>query len=302
MIEKYKYVNSLDDIFLSHGGMFKGTIKKQFKEFGNAWAEEFNETLNAYVTYVNSDLSEPVRAYVNFCLEAMRLQKQFDDIKDYPKISYSEACSTVYKNYQYMTKVYLPALYLTHFLWRHHYLLKKWIENKFFPLLKEKKTITFCDIGIGTGFYSNKLLSAFKESEGYGFDISDASIDHTKKVLASSGCLNRYNILDKMFTENNEVDFNCFVCIELLEHLEHPEQLIKEIYSQLAHGGVGVISAAVNAPNRDHIYLYRNNDEVRQQILNSGFLVKFEQKFDAYEKGIFTQSVPSSASFIVKKA
>jgi hypothetical protein len=42
----------------------------------------------------------------------------------------------------------------------------------------------------------------------------------------------------------------------------------------LRPGGTGFITAALNAPNADHIYLYRTAEEVKTQLLGAGFAVQ----------------------------
>ena len=90
------------------------------------------------------------------------------------------------------------------------------------------------------------------------------------------------------------------ICIELLEHLEDPQELICKFYNSLKKNGKALISAALNAPNRDHIYLYREIGEVAEQIKNAGLTITRHEEF-SLTKRFANRSTPSSAVFIVEK-
>jgi 2-polyprenyl-3-methyl-5-hydroxy-6-metoxy-1,4-benzoquinol methylase len=88
------------------------------------------------------------------------------------------------------------------------------------------------------------------------------------------------------------------VCIEVLEHLEDPVTFLKALRAMMEPSGTGLISAAVTAPNEDHIYLYNSPDEVRCQLKEAGFNVFAEQVDFAYEPKA-NEPVPTNAAFIV---
>ena len=299
--QKYPNIELLQKEIRCTAPIFRKVIKKQYDLFGEDWATQFEDALASYGVSLKDGFQSPVQAYNEFSLEAMRLQINFDKNQVYNKITYEEASISVYNNYHYMIKTYLPALFLTHFLWPHHYQFKRWVSRKFFSKLAKVKKICFCDVGIGTGFYSAELLSNFSGAIGYGFDISDASIFHTKMLLKSQNLNGRYTCKKRFVEKLNGVDFNAFMCVELLEHLEDPQNFLINLANTVSSGSLGLISAAVNAPNRDHIYLYRSNDDVKEQLLNAGFQVEDEVGLVAYETGLFTETVPSSACFVVRK-
>ena len=154
-----------------------------------------------------------------------------------------------------MSGVYLPALYLTHYLWPHHYRFKNWVTNYFCPLLNDRTDYTFADVGVGTGFYSNLILRNSKNINGVGYDVSDASMEFSRKLLELER-LKTGSTDEKSFFPGKKHTVYAIVCIELLEHLEDPQELICKFYNSLKKNGK-LYSAALNAPNRDHIYLYR---------------------------------------------
>ena len=66
-------------------------------------------------------------------------------------------------------------------------------------------------------------------------------------------------------------------------------------------GGYGLISAAINAPNQDHIYLYRNYKDVQKQLKTAGFKVIEHINDKAYKPRKKSEIVPENVAFIVSK-
>ena len=83
--------------------------------------------------------------------------------------------------------------------------------------------------------------------------------------------------------------------------MENPLEFLKGLYSMLREGGIGFFSAAVNAPNADHIYLYRSPQEVAKQIKQAGFKILKSIEDEAYDPRSIDDIVPVNAAFIVKK-
>ena len=87
----------------------------------------------------------------------------------------------------------------------------------------------------------------------------------------------------------------------MLEHLEEPMEMLYSLYNTLKPGAFGLISAAVNAPNADHIYLYKSCDEVRDQLIAAGFVVRQETCDKAYDPRSAGEVVPVNYGALVQK-
>ncbi len=87
-------------------------------------------------------------------------------------------------------------------------------------------------------------------------------------------------------------------CIEVLEHLSDPQTFLDHLRKMLLPGGHGFITAALTAPNADHIDLYWTPQDVIDQLESAGFKVEDHIEELAYE-GAPGEIVPKVAAFIV---
>ena len=87
----------------------------------------------------------------------------------------------------------------------------------------------------------------------------------------------------------------------MLEHLEDPMKMLESLYKSLKPGGLGLISAAVNAPNADHIYLYRSCGDVREHLIKAGFEIRHDTCDEAYDARTIGEVVPVNYGALVCK-
>jgi cyclopropane fatty-acyl-phospholipid synthase-like methyltransferase len=137
--------------------------------------------------------------------------------------------------------------------------------------------------------------------KGQGFDLSRFALGYTERMIKTFGATNRYKTNLQDIIENPPsppADF--IINVEVLEHLPGPVNFLKALNRMLAPGGLGMITAAVTAPNADHIYLYNSVDEVADQVREAGFEVIDKREDTAYDPKP-GQSVPKNACVFVTK-
>lgn len=275
------------------------SLKRQQRDFGETWIERFGETIARLIGPTDAALESAVTGYVNFALDGMRLQKRFEKTRRYEAKSYADAATAVYHNPEYMFDLYLPGILLSHYLWPHHYRQLMFFEAAFRPRFLAAATLDFCDVGPGTGFYTRQLLCAAADARGTAFDISAPALDYTRRHVSA------FAVADRWASEARDIvarppsrQWPFLVSIEVLEHLEDPLRFLRALLGMLEPGGLGLISAAVTAPNEDHIYLYNSAADVRAQIEEAGFVVLAEQEDRAYAPKA-NEPVPINAAFIV---
>tara|TARA_R110000782_G_scaffold243386_4_gene329949 strand:+ start:919 stop:1836 length:918 start_codon:yes stop_codon:yes gene_type:complete len=301
-LSDYPYIDRLRSVIANRFPYFKGTIDRQVDEFGAEWMRAFDRDMTVHFAGDFSRFDKAVEGYGRFALEAMKLQVAFDKTREYEAKTYEEAAQEVYQNEDYMLEMYLPGILLSHFLWRHHYKQHIFFEEKFAPFVRNHGGRNFYDVGIGTGFYSKEMLGLTPDMRGRGFDLSPFSKKYTLNTIQAFGYADRYDVILRDITEATDIPPAPFIVnIEVLEHLEQPQVFLNALNKMLEKGGFGLISAALTAPNADHIYLYNDPQEVVDQLERAGFDVIEQIEDPAYEPKSPDKSVPRNAAFIVTK-
>lgn len=278
---------------------FAKIIGKRMEDFGNPWALDFGEELDRFFGRDEDALRKATDGYGTFALDAMKLQKKFDKDGCYINKSYADVAKAVYHSRDYMFDLYLPGILLSQYLWPHHYRQLLFFREKFIPRARQLPVKLFFDVGVGTGFYSKEMLRLLPDVSGRGYDISEHSLAHTTMMLDRWKLSERYDARRQdILTYDEDVLADAVVSVEVLEHLENPPQFLEGLRRMLRPGGIGYITAAINAPNADHIYLYRSGDDVAREIEAAGFSILDRQEFFGYVPRA-GESVPSGGVFIV---
>ena len=267
--------------------------------FGETWATEFEQVVSAMFPSAEA-IAAAAKGYATFAMQSMRLQAAFEKERQYKKKTHEQASSEVYFNEKHMMQEYLPGLLLSHFLWPHHYRQLQFFDSAFVQAMRVAGATSFLEVGIGTGLYSGLLLRRLPEIKGVGLDISPSSKKFAETQMIALGVANRYHVeLRDVTVTPVEPKADWLVCVEVLEHLDDPTAFLRGLRRNMAPGARAFITAALNAANADHIYLYRNSNEVLAQLIAAGFTL--EQSFvgAAYKPSTPGVPVPEAAAFIV---
>jgi len=186
--------------------------------------------------------------------------------------------------------------------WRHHYIQHQYFLEQFIPRVRAHGGTTYYDVGVGTGFYLREVLRRVPKLKGYGYDLSPSSLSYTDKMLKAFGLRDRCKLdLQDILTDPPTPPASFLTNVEVLEHLEDPLAFLKGLNRMLEVDGLAMITAAITAPNADHIYLYNSVNEVVAQIEEAGFKVLDQREDNAYEPRQIGESVPRNAVVLVSK-
>ncbi len=104
-------------------------------------------------------------------------------------------------------------------------------------------------------------------------DISESSINMAKHFVNDK----RVNFIHTDvfdFQPKNQYDF--ITMGEVLEHVEDPVELLLKVKTLLKPSGTLFLTTPTNAPAIDHLYLFRNYQDILAVLQKAGFSVENE--------------------------
>jgi len=295
----YPLVAEMRSLLAEKHRMSAGLVDRAWATFGNQWADQFEDALSRLCPSA-TDRASAVSGYAAFATAMLRLQVRFEQTGSYRVKSYNDALAEVYHNDAYMQSNYLPGLFLSHYLWPHHYRQLQFFSFAFLDALALVGVREFTEVGVGTGIYSRVALQRLPMVIGRGVDISPASQCFAQRHVAAFALGDRYHVdVQNVVSEPTSAPSEALICVEVLEHLEDPVDFLRALRRMMKSGGKAFITAALNSAHADHIYLYRHAGEVEQHIVEAGFVT--EQYFVGYPDGGTRAGVPRPhiAAFIV---
>ncbi|MBX9608761.1 MAG: class I SAM-dependent methyltransferase [Gammaproteobacteria bacterium] len=191
---------------------------------------------------------------------------------------FEDALRTVYSDREFMDR-YMNFLLLSHVLWSNHAQAIHHFEHVYLAGLQT--STRHLEIGPGHGL----LLSCAAEHplvvETVGWDVSEASIEQTRRCLASLGTPRPTRlVLQNLFDAPDSAErFDSVVLAEVLEHLEDPVAALRSVRQHMAPGARLWVHVPINSPAPDHLYLLRSPGEARHLLEAGGFRVVEAQSF-----------------------
>lgn len=243
----------------------------QLGETYNRRAEDFLTRYERVLAEEGRNLDYAIDCYLKMIADITMESLRFRETGVYSSKSFAEVNRRVYGNPKVM-EYYMHALLLSQFLWKHHYEMFCFFTEE---LAKHKHSVkTYLEIGGGHGLQvaeATKILSA--DSTFTVVDISSTSLNIARRLVDN----HRVNfILSDIFNYHPDKKFDFITMGEVLEHMENPGALLRCVANLLADDGSLFITTPANAPTIDHIYLFRNADDIRQLIKDSGFAIATE--------------------------
>jgi len=231
----------------------------KYLEFCIACGHDMHYVADCYMTIVEDTLNE---------------QMYFIRHGNYRYSSFAEVADAVYFNRDYMNK-YMYGLAITSFLWPNHIAMSRFFQQTF----PSEKIGRYLEVGPGHGYYSMTALDIGSLDSIIGVDISEASLNQTRAVLdhfhphyASQIKLIHMDFLDAKELEANS--FDILVMGEVLEHVEQPQLFLERLANLSASDAHIYVTTCINAPAIDHIYLWRNIEELEVMIAAAGLLIR----------------------------
>lgn len=291
-------LDRLDAAFRTRAPLFADAVATARADLGPEWAAAFDDAI-ARLFPTDLDVVTAVDGYRRFAIEILRLQSQFDRSGVYEVRSSETVYREIYDNAEYMRTCYLPGLLLSHYLWAHHSHQAAFFERTFVALVARSGPTQFADVGVGTGFYSRLAAVGAPEATGVGYDVSQYSCEFARRHVEAYGAGRRFRAEVRDIEAHDPEPVPWLVSVEVLEHLEHPQAFLAALRRMLLPGGSAFIATAINAPNPDHLYLYRTPADVIDHLHSAGFRVEHSFGERATLPTHDERVVPEVAAFLV---
>lgn len=244
-------------------------LKKNFAKFDDLYYARANEFLDKYIIWLkeeNKTLDYAIDCYLQMISDMNYETVQFLRSGEYTSKSFEEVNKRVYDNPDVM-EYYMNGLLLSQFLWSHHYEVLTYFDK----IIKQSSSAitNYLEVGGGHGLYISEAINEIGNQTKYDLlDISESSINVAKKMIQNDDVT---YIHSDIFDYNPETKYDFINMGEVLEHVEDPIKLLKKLYSLLTENGRLFITTPTNAPAIDHIYLFKNAEEIRNIISLAGF-------------------------------
>jgi SAM-dependent methyltransferase len=247
-------------------------------------------------------IADAVKAYALLSLEFLKLQRKLEKTGAYLLRSEREAFDHVYDNVDVIGFYYLAGLLLSQALWPNHYGLLRAFED-FLPLIGARARVL--EIGVGTGFHLRALLERVPDARYEGVDISRFAVEFAQRYAFGTEVPR-----DAHFTLQNataglsftDATFDFAICGEVVEHVEEPLGLLREIRRVCKPGAAFFMTTAIFAANIDHIYLFEAAQDVRALVAASGWELERDWVFPVYGGDPEAVRKPAGYASILRKS
>lgn len=207
-------------------------------------------------------------AYLLFLTDTLEQTKYFVTQHHYRYSTFAEVEDLVYHDREYMSK-YMVGLSLSSYLWSSHLELNRWFREK----LRQVCGGAYLEIGPGHGRHFCAAISAGGFQRYDAVDLSESSVEQTAAYVRhfapdQDAAWNVYLQDFERYTPPTRYD--CVVAMEVLEHLEDPLRMLKKMAACSHPGGYVLLTVPVNAPEIDHIYLFRSTQAVEDMVAEAG--------------------------------
>ena len=249
--------------------------------YGDSYETLANSFFNKYNQYLENNqktIDFGIDCYLKMIDDMLEQRFKFIREGKYANSSFDDVEKRIYGNPEIMT-YHMHGLVLAQFLWFDQYERILFFIQNIGKFAKNGKK--YLEIGGGHGLYMNEAVNLLIDIEKFDLvDISESSLELAKGIIDSKK-VNYFlkNIFD--FREDETYDF--ITMGEVLEHVEEPLSLLNKINQLLNVDGVCYITTPINAPMIDHIYLFHNENEIREMLNEAGFTI-IEERIVISEK------------------
>ncbi len=277
-------------------------IKKNLDRLTESEREHANKYMALYEDYFKTfgwDSDDIIKSYNNTVKMLIKEKFYFTKYGKYRLDSLDQAIKQVYSDDQLMKDYMIWIVYTNLFIDNH---LK--VYHFFKNMISKQSGEKYLEVGTGHGLYFNEAMISGNFTHYHGVDLSETSVKISKYITSKHEHESDYEI-DYMdvfdLDESNKYDF--ISSGEVLEHVEDPKAFLEKFHRLLTPEGRCYISTATNSPAPDHIYLFKNSQDVIDIIEKCGFEVEevYEVAAEDIPKDKWDDSTELNVCFVLRK-
>tara|TARA_B100000579_G_scaffold432024_1_gene448111 strand:+ start:1299 stop:2222 length:924 start_codon:yes stop_codon:yes gene_type:complete len=213
-----------------------------------------------------------INSYNSLCVETIKEQFYLKKVGTYKSIKENIKNENLYNSLSKM-KVYLLGLMLSQIFWLSHFKIISFYKNKVKSFNKKK----FLEVGSGHGLLTKYLLENNKKNEGIICDISQQSLNLTKRVINYKKHKSNIKFIKKDFFKfNNKDKFDFIILGEVIEHVKKPKKFLNKAKKLLKPDGKIFISTCSNCAQVDHLYHFKNIRKIKSLLKSVNFKIQHE--------------------------
>ena len=271
------YITSIIEKIAQKDVLHGKKLRKTLKKAGQDYLDKANVFFDKYVKYVESqgkNLDFGIDCYLRMIADLNYESVKFQETGQYSSSSFAEVNERVYNNPDVM-EYYMHALLLSQFLWVQHNRVFNFF-NDYIDAHRDKIT-SYLEIGAGHGLYLEEAINRIGDGARYDVvDISETSIQLSESFVENK---TPNFILCDIFEYEPGIKYDHITMGEVLEHVEDPVGLLKRLGELVADDGRIYITTPTNSPTIDHIYLFRNIQDIQDVIHEAGLEIVDELYF-----------------------
>lgn len=218
-------------------------------------------------------IAQSVATFARFSTDLNLAQARYERSGTYEATSFDAVYQSHYSQDDSMDE-YLWGLYLANFLWRHHFDVCLFFQDRFLKRLA--KDSQFVEFAPGHGGWAAWALKELPQATLRGFDISPQSIKVANAVCLAAEVSDRalFEERDALKVQQDTYQSaDAVLSLCLAEHLTDPRQLFAAIGETLRPKGLAFITVALTAAQVDHVYEFRKESEVVTMCEDNGMRV-----------------------------
>ncbi|MCL1864056.1 MAG: class I SAM-dependent methyltransferase [Defluviitaleaceae bacterium] len=212
-----------------------------------------------------------------YLYDYLKQMSRFLKTGTYGNAEYEKIKETIYNNEDVMINTYMPGLLLayasTSILYTKYHLFK----TRFIPLINNCLAYGGVEVGFGEGFYLWELSNNIPNVKFSGFDISEHAVNFAFNLLSCNNIpkknyqLQTGDIMTGLPVPDSFYSFG--ILAEVIEHVENPQNAIKEMHRIIKDGGYLFITTVMDSNHMDHITNFETPEAIDRMLEAAGFSV-----------------------------